>query len=365
MFRRTRKAAHAAQDTGSEVAPKIVPKTGLETGLETEPEIAPKTGPEAVQSSGQGEAVKPVNAQSGLNRKGPSRRDFLKLTGVTIVAASLEACERVDTAESVATPGELPPSLPTSQQYPEVPYTPTAPPPRNVLSFFSPQEARTLNALLAVLMPGSPEDPGAVEAGVLVYIDSTLTFREGFVQPTYRQPPFAQAYEGSTPPPAGEFQVVYVPKGVLPRYGFQSLLTPREMYRTGLSALNGYTNAQHGKNFEDLSEAQQIGLVENLEDDAVSAFTQPSGKEFFQLVQTDTLDGMFGDPVYGGNRNFAGWRLVGFPGAQRAYTETDILTEGTTREPQSIVNLSAFNPGQPANGEVILPVSGRDQQHSN
>ena len=299
------------------------------------------------------------------HRRGPSRREFLKLTGVTLVAAGLESCQRVDTAEPVATSGELPPPLPQVQQYPEVPYTPAAPPPRDLLSFFSPQEATTLSALLNTLMPGTPDDPGAVQAGVLIYIDSTLTFREGFVQPTYRSAPFAQGYQGASPPPAGEYKVVYVPTAILPRYGFQSLLTPREMYRTGLAVLNSYTNAQYGKNFEGLSEAQQIKVVENLEDGNLAAFTQPSAKEFFQLVHTDTLDGMFGDPVYGGNRDFAGWRLVGFPGAQRAYTEQDILSEGITREPQSIVNLPAFNPGQAANGEVILPVSGTDQQHSN
>jgi gluconate 2-dehydrogenase gamma chain len=31
------------------------------------------------------------------------------------------------------------------------------------------------------------------------------------------------------------------------------------------------------------------------------------------LYQT-VIEGMFSDPIYGGNRNKAGWHLIGFPG---------------------------------------------------
>ena len=33
---------------------------------------------------------------------------------------------------------------------------------------------------------------------------------------------------------------------------------------------------------------------------------------------------MFADPLYGGNRDFVGWRLVGFPGAQAIFTPADL-----------------------------------------
>jgi hypothetical protein len=43
---------------------------------------------------------------------------------------------------------------------------------------------------------------------------------------------------------------------------------------------------------------------------------------------------MFSDPAYGGNRNFAGWQLVGFPGAQLFYTQADMAsTDAFTRTP--------------------------------
>ena len=98
MFRRTRKMAHDA------------PNTALDTVLDIAPKTASETVPEEIRKGRQrdGKTAKPVRTRPELNRKDPSRRDFLKLTGVTIVAASLEACQRVDTAEPLAVSGELP-----------------------------------------------------------------------------------------------------------------------------------------------------------------------------------------------------------------------------------------------------------------
>jgi hypothetical protein len=85
-------------------------------------------------------------------------------------------------------------------QYPEVPDTPTEPPQSGALYFFTLSEARTVEALTATVFPGTPDDPGAREAGVVNYIDYLLSHEHGFAQPIYREPPFAEAYEGDTPP---------------------------------------------------------------------------------------------------------------------------------------------------------------------
>jgi gluconate 2-dehydrogenase gamma chain len=42
---------------------------------------------------------------------------------------------------------------------------------------------------------------------------------------------------------------------------------------------------------------------------------------FFAVVREHVLQGTFCDPVYGGNRDTVGWKLVGFPGAHWGYTE--------------------------------------------
>ena len=90
----------------------------------------------------------------------------------------------------------------------------------------------------------------------------------------------------------------------------------------------------------------------------VCLYGATSGEAFFHVLRRHTSEGMFSDPVYGGNRGMAGWLLIGYPGAQRAYTEADIREEGTVRPPQSIVEMNHFHPGQDANEHVILPVSG-------
>lgn len=82
--------------------------------------------------------------------------------------------------------------------------------------------------------------------------------------------------------------------------------------------------------------------------------------EFFNLLRQHTIEGMFGDPAYRGNKEMVGWKLLGYPGAQRAYTPRNMQDEGyyLEREPQSLAMLHPFNPGQPGHPNVILPVTG-------
>ena len=43
------------------------------------------------------------------------------------------------------------------------------------------------------------------------------------------------------------------------------------------------------------------------------------GKAFFTLFLQNTIEGFFSDPIYGGNRDMVGWKLLGFPGARYDY----------------------------------------------
>ena len=74
------------------------------------------------------------------------------------------------------------------------------------------------------------------------------------------------------------------------------------------------------------------------------------------MLQDDTYEGMFSDPLYCGNRGLVGWRLIGYPGAQRAYTP-DELRHGTTRQPQGLRDLPPTHPGRPED-HAILPLAG-------
>lgn len=307
---------------------------------------------------------KKINHQPEQEQEGHiSRRGFLKGAGLVVAGGLLApGCSPGETNNnpSLAAQGPAPTPVPVARQYPEVPFAPLVEPDPNILNFFSLHEARTVEALTARILPGTPDDPGAREAGVVVYIDHLLSQEHGWAQPIYRMPPYAEAYEGDQPPgaEAGPYQVIWVKQEELERYGPQNALTPREIYRVGLAAVDQYANEQFGSNFIDLSEEQQDQVVGDLAGDKASGFSEPSAADFFEQLRTHTIEGMFGDPAYGGNRNMVGWKLIGYPGAQRAYTPEDMMAENLQREPQSLAGLARFHSGEQVNEHVIMPVSG-------
>jgi gluconate 2-dehydrogenase gamma chain len=144
-------------------------------------------------------------------------------------------------------------------------------------------------------MPGAPGKPGARDADVLNYIDLAL----------------AGAY--------ADLQY---------------------FYRRGLASLDAYCRKTYKEPFRQLSAAQQDEVITALEQGKASEFSWPSAAAFFNTVRTHTMEGMFADPIYGGNKDFAGWRLVGFPGGQLEFTAADMQSSGPfTRLP--IVGLQA------------------------
>lgn len=326
---------------------------------------------------------------SRLNRDEPgpprvTRRTVMKGSGAlmaTSVVASATGCTNILTTNPVR-----PTPVPVAEQYP-VPPAPESPPQPGTLQFFTEAQAKTLDALVATILPGDADDPGAREAGVVTYIDHLLaTFPDGFAQPIYREGPFAEPYQGEQPPAStDETQVVWVRSDLLPRYGYQSFLTPREIYQLGLEQVEREALSRFGVPLAEADAGQQEEIVRALSageigapadspqpqggqagGDAEQGFSPPALQAFFQTVRQHVVEGMFGDPAYGGNRGMAGWRLIGYPGAQRAYTPRQMKTLGIglRLEPQPLEELPPFNPGVrlPAPGEenVILPVSGSD-----
>jgi gluconate 2-dehydrogenase gamma chain len=156
-------------------------------------------------------------------------------------------------------------------------------------AFFNQDDAATVAAFTERLMPGAPGKPGARDANVLNYIDLALSGAYADLQ---------------------------------------------DFYRRGLAALDQYCRKTHTKSFVELSPAQQDEVITAIEAGKASEFTWPSATAFFNTLRTHTIEGMFADPVYGGNKDFAGWKLVGFPGAQPAFTPEDMASrEAFTRLP--------------------------------
>ncbi|MBB4958833.1 gluconate 2-dehydrogenase subunit 3 family protein [Micromonospora polyrhachis] len=292
-----------------------------------------------------------------------SRRALLR-AGSLLGGTALVACT---SSSQVTVPAEQNVDAPLRHPVPPA-HTPTG-----VLAFFTEVEARTVEAVTARIIPGDARDPGAREAAVVTYIDAKLAEFKAFAEPTFLTPPFAEGYAG-TPPPAS-VDAVPVPEDQLYRYGYQSGVTPQEAYRNGLPGLDRYARRRFGVPFVELTEADQDAVLDALdavqqrsegeqseesgstpaeeagparpeeaELDAVEAdFGEVDPGEFFTMVRTDTIEGMFADPAYGGNRGLVGWNLVGYPGPQRAYSPEEMLV-GARRQPQALDGLPAMNP---------------------
>jgi len=246
----------------------------------------------------------------------------------------------------------------------------------SLLSFFHREEALTLEAFTARPLPGDPSTPGARELCVAHYIDRKLAQYETFATPTYENGPFAKPAKGHEPGRDGD--TIYVDEKDLPLYGFQSSLTPQDAYRKGLAALDDAARALHGERFTNLPETTQDKVIAGLEATdpsakpgdypaaAVKEGTQlkqffappaPSAYGFFKMLQDDTSEGAFADPIYGGNRDYGGWKMIGYPGAQRAYTPDELKNGPKERTIQGLRDMPAMHPGHPE-PHVILPLAG-------
>lgn len=305
----------------------------------------------------------PDPAQDTPNATSVGRRGFLKAAGS--LALILSACRPNAARGARELPSRVGPENPNAvlpARDTPTPFPPETPP--ATFQVFTPHEAATVEAATARILPGDAQDPGAREAGVVYYIDNMLAYQEGFNEPTYRQAPYAQTYQGQKP--ADLPGVVWVPADQIFRYGYQNVLTPKEVYRIGVAGLDRLSRKRFKKDFVDLAETQQDTLIGLMADGKAGRFDRNlSAESFFHNLRRHTSEGMFSDPQYGGNRDLVGFKLVKHPGAQRSYTPREFQTEGEglRRSPQSFRELHAFNPGQKANDEVVLPVSGEDMQH--
>jgi gluconate 2-dehydrogenase gamma chain len=169
-------------------------------------------------------------------------------------------------------------------------------------AFFNSEESATIAAFTERLMPGAPGKPGANDAGVLNYIDLAL---------------------------AGAYSDL------------------QEFYRHGLNQLDAYSRKTHNVAFTRLAPPQQDAVITALESGKAEGFTWPSAQAFFNTLRTHTMEGMFADPVYGGNKDFAGWRLVGFPGAQPQFSEAELQSkQAFTRVPMMGLQAQAKVPAR-------------------
>jgi gluconate 2-dehydrogenase gamma chain len=120
------------------------------------------------------------------------------------------------------------------------------------------EEARTLDAICDVLIPAD-QDPGAAAAGAVVFIDRQL---------------------------AGPYR------------------RHLRAYREGLARTDSLSRKMFAKPLDQLAGEQRLRVVTSLEQGA---------RPFFEMVLAHTMQGFYGSPRHGGNRDYASWRMLRVP----------------------------------------------------
>ncbi|MGE5540287.1 MAG: gluconate 2-dehydrogenase subunit 3 family protein [Gemmatimonas sp.] len=167
-------------------------------------------------------------------------------------------------------------------------------------AFFTQDEAALVDAVVARFIPADDLGPGAKEAGVTFFIDRQLAGRYGRAETWYMQGPWGDGTETQ---------------------GYQLRLTPAQYYRTALKGIDDYCRTSFsGKTFRELTAEQQDGVLDSIDKDDVK-LQGVGGKTFLDFFFHNTIEGFFADPIYGGNRDMVGWKLIGFPGARYDYRD--------------------------------------------
>ena len=196
-----------------------------------------------------------------------SRRDLLRGVGVAGVAAAAGPVSMLTTPDAAAA------AEPVAAQ------AAGAAAPREAFENLTAVEADLLEAIVDRLIPSDALGPGAREARAAHYIDRALG---------------------------------------------GALASSRQAYASGLAALDRYSHASRGKGFLELSASDKDSVLMDVEAGAATpGIFAGSSAQFFTLVLNHTRQGTFGDPYYGGNANFVGWDLLGYPGVRTMVTPAD------------------------------------------
>jgi gluconate 2-dehydrogenase gamma chain len=175
-------------------------------------------------------------------------------------------------------------------------------------------------AAVDTIIPADEQSPSGSACGVATFIDRQLAGAYGMGARLYRQGPFPKAK---------------------PELGYQLALNPREFFRAGIESANSWTRKTYGKDFDRLSEKDREAALKAMEDDK-APFPGFSSRTFFDALLQITMEGFFSDPIYGGNRDMAGWKMVGYPGLPATYREEIATYFGKKydKPPRSIADFS-------------------------
>jgi gluconate 2-dehydrogenase gamma chain len=209
------------------------------------------------------------------------RRDFLK---GAVVGSAAAATATVGLPQSALAQQPAAAAAPAAEGY----------------SFLNLDEAAFVEALVDHMVPADELTPKGTDIGINIFIDRALAGGWGKGERLYMQGPWKQG---------------------VPSQGYQLPLTPAQLYRAGIAATNVHCQKSYGKPFDRLDETQREEVLNGLSTGKVTFDNGLPVRVFWNTMYQTVMEGMFSDPIYGGNRNKAGWRLIGFPGAIAVHRE--------------------------------------------
>jgi gluconate 2-dehydrogenase gamma chain len=216
-----------------------------------------------------------------MSDQGVGRRDFLK-GAVVGGAAAATGIQQPQSAQAQQPAAPAAPSAAGTAAGPEG------------YAFLNIEEAAFVETLVDHMVPADDLTPKGTDLGINIYIDRALAGAWGKGDRLYMQGPWKRG---------------------VPSQGYQLPLTPAQLYRAGIEDTNAYCRKTYGKPFDRLEEAQRQEVMVGLATGKVTFESGLPARVFWSTVYQTVMEGMFSDPIYGGNRNKAGWRMLGFPGA--------------------------------------------------
>ena len=217
---------------------------------------------------------------------GFARREFLK--GAVVGGAAAAAGLPQGAEAQTPAPAAAPTATATAAALPVAPG----------YEFLNIEEAAFVEKLVDHMVPADEFTPKGTDMGLAVYIDRALVGSWGKGDRLYMQGPWKEG---------------------VPSQGYQLPLTPAQLYRAGITATNAHCQKTYGKPFDRLSAAQREEVLQGLAGAKIKFDAGPPVRPFWTTVYQTVMEGMFADPMYGGNRDKAGWKLIGFPGVLALY----------------------------------------------
>jgi gluconate 2-dehydrogenase gamma chain len=244
-----------------------------------------------------------------------SRRTFLKNSGLTVgglvLGGALGGLLKDKPASGAGTEHAAHSATATTANF------------NQALMYLDKTQFDTIEAAAEQIFPKTETGPGAKELLVAYYIDHQLAGNWGLNTKEYMAAPFR-------------------PSQSVPEMGYQGHLRRQEIFSLGIEALNKESNKrfkdEDGKklNFYELEADQQIEILKDFEADKVKVNGAFTASYFFSLLRKATIEGVYADPLYGGNKDMQGWKMKNFPGHQMNMKEAAASEKFVVLEPHSL-----------------------------